>query len=205
MSQDIEKVMQRTQRYYYEDGLAETAVSLLFIIIGLALLGWHTIQTSPVLGIVMVFVSMGIIMGGTWFVQHVIPFLKERITHPRTGAVTYRRDVPSQSRRVVIGFALLIPVLGFVFPEFVTQMSGAVGLLLGVIFSLIGLRVRLPRFYFLAVAAVLAGIGTAYFFNNDITSTAFTFVTVGLLMLVVGLTILWQYMRRHPVAEVDYE
>ena len=205
MSQDIEKVMQRTQRYYYEDGLVETAVSLLFIVIGLALLGWLTIQTSPVLGIVMVFVSMGVIMGGTLFVQRVIPFLKERITHPRTGAVTYRRDVPSRSRWVVIGFALLLPVLGFVFPEFVTQMSGAVGLLLGVVLSLIGYRVRLPRFYFLGIAAMLAGIGAASLFDNDITSTAFTFGTVGLLMFVVGLTILWQYIRRHPVAEVDYE
>ncbi|KAA3656342.1 MAG: hypothetical protein DWQ04_31370 [Chloroflexi bacterium] len=205
MPQDIEQVMKRTQRYYYEDGLVETAVGTLFIAIGLALLGWLMIQTSPVLGIVMVLVSTAAIFGGTLFVQRVIPALKARITHPRTGSVTYRRDVPSRSRWLIVVAALLIAILSFNFPGYISQISVVIGLLLGIIFSVLGYRVRLRRFYLLGGVAVIVGMVTAVSFTNDITSAASTFVGTGLIMAVIGLIVLKQYVQRHPIAEADYE
>ncbi len=207
MSQDIEKVMQRTQRYYYEDGLVETAVGILFFVIGVALLGWLTIQTNPILGVIMVFVSMGLIFGGTLFVQKVIPSLKARITHPRTGSVTYRRGEPSWGRWPIMLVALLIAVLGLTFPDYLSQMSVAEGVLLAAILSYIGFRVHLRRFYLLGGLALLAGVAAAFLFtfNSDITGSAFTFGVTGIFMLISGLIVLRQYLRRYPVAEADYE
>ena len=205
MSQEIDRIIQRTQYYYYEDGLVETAVGILFSIIGLALLGWLIVPVNPALGIVMIFVSMVIIFGGTLFVQKVIPVLKERITHPRTGIVNYERNQPTQGRWLVVGAAFLVTILVFVFPDYLSEMSVVEGLLLGVVLCYLGYRVRLYRFYLLGGAAVVIGIVAAMLFDNDITSSAFTFGVTGLVMVVSGLIVLSTYLHRHPVAEVDNE
>lgn len=205
MSQEIDKVIQRTQRYYYEDGLVETAVGILFSVIGVALLGWLTMYINPVLGVVMVFVSMGLIFGGTLFVQKVIPMLKERITSPRTGSVTYARNQPTRGRWLVVGAAFLLAVLVIVFPDHLSKMSVVEGALLGVVLCYLGYRVRLPRFYLLGGAALVTGIAAAMLFDNDIVGSAFTFGVTGLIMIISGLIVLMQYLRHHPIAEADYE
>jgi hypothetical protein len=205
MSQEIDRIIRRTQYYYYEDGLVETAVGILFTIIGLALLGWLTLPINPALGIVMVFVSIGLIFGSTLFVQKVIPMLKERITHPRTGTVNYEHNKPTRGRWLVTGAALIVAVFALVFPDYLSKMSVVEGLLLGIILCYLGYRVRLYRFYLLGGAALAIGIVAAMLFDNDITGSAFTFGVTGLIMVVSGLIVLTTYLRRHPIAEVDNE
>ncbi|MCA9929399.1 MAG: hypothetical protein KC419_13010, partial [Anaerolineales bacterium] len=65
--------------------------------------------------------------------------------------------------------------------------------------------VNLRRFYIMGTAALLMGLAGANWFNNEITSSAFTFGSIGLIMLVSGLIMLTQYLRRHPIVEADYE
>ena len=205
MTQDIDDVMRRTYRYYYEDGLVETAVGILFFIVGLTLLGWHTIQLNPALGIGMVILSTLLIYGGTLFVQKTIPGLKKRLTHPRTGYVAYKHGEPSWGRWPVMAAALLLLVLSLLFPDYLSQMSVMEGALLGIVFGYIGYRVHLRRLYLLGGAALLIGLVAAVLFSDDITGSAFTFGVTGLIMLVSGLIILKQYLRHHSIVEADYE
>ena len=205
MSQEIDKVIQRTQRYYYEDGLVETAVGLLFFVIGLALLGWLTIQSNPTLGIVMVLVSVLLIFGGTLFVQKTIPYLKERLTHPRTGKVVYKQNEPPRSRWFIGLPILVVLFLALFLPERFQQIALMEGALLGFVLVYLGYRVNLRRFYIMGTAALLMGLAGANWFNNEITSSAFTFGSIGLIMLISGLIMLTQYLRRHPIVEADYE
>jgi hypothetical protein len=205
MIKDIDKVMQRTFRYYYEDGLVETAVGTLFIIIGIALLGWHTIGLNPALGIGMVLLSVLLIFGGTLFVQKVIPSLKERLVHPRTGQVVYRREEPQPIRKRLLFAILAVLVLVLFLPEQFNQMALMEGALLAAVLIYLGSRASLPRFYLLGGAALLVGVAGVLLFNNDISGSAFTFGGTGLIMLVSGLVALNRYLRRHPRAEAENE
>ena len=205
MSQEIDKAIQRTRRYYYEDGLVETTVGSLFFIIGLALLGWLTIESYPALGIVMVLLSVGLIFGGTLFIQKTIPYLKDRFTHPRTGKVVYKQNEQPHSRWIIGVPILLVLFISLFLPERYWQIALMTGGLLGCILIYFGYRVNLPRFYILGGAAFLVGLGGVYWFNNEVVSSAFTFGVIGFIMLVTGLVIFTQYLRHHPIIEVDYE
>lgn len=205
MKQNLDDVMRRTYRYYYEDGLVETAVGALFFIIGLALLGWHTIQLNPILGIGMVILSMLLILGGTLFVQKVIPSLKERFVHPRTGKVVYRQEKPKQTNRWILYAVLVVLVVALFLPERFNQMALMEGALLGAIFIYLGHRINLNRFYWLGGMAILIGVAAVLLFSNDISGSAFTFGGTGLILLVSGLIVLSRYLRRHPQAEVEDE
>jgi hypothetical protein len=205
MNQNIDDVMRRTYRYYYEDGLVETAVGILFFIIGLALLGWLTIQSNPALGIGMVFLSVLLILGSTLFIKKAIPSLKERFTHPRTGYVTYRHGEPTWGRWPVMLAALMLAILSLLFPEYLSQMSIMEGALLGIILCYMGYRVSLRRFYLLGAAALLIGLAATLWLRDDITGSAFTFGGTGAIMLISGLIILRRYLRSHPISGDDYE
>lgn len=206
MNQYFDDVMRRTNRYYYEDGLVETAVGLLFFVIGLALLGWLTIHSNPVLGIVMVILSILLILGGTLFVQKVIPSLKDRLVHPRTGKVVYRRvEQPKQTNRWLLYAILVVLVVALFLPERFNQMALMEGVLLGAILIYLGRRVSLNRFYWLGGAAILVGVAAVLLFSNDISGSAFTFGSTGLILLISGLLALSRYLRRHPLAEVEDE
>ncbi|MCB9418939.1 MAG: hypothetical protein H6667_04005 [Ardenticatenaceae bacterium] len=206
MNQNIDEMMQRTYRYYYEDGLVETAVGILFFVIGLALLGWLTIQSSPALGIVMVILSVLLILGGTLFVQKIIPSLKERFVHPRTGKVVYRQEKPQkETGRWLLYAVLAVLVVTLFLPERFNQMALMEGALLGAIFIYLGHRVSLSRFYWLGGAAILVGVAAVLLFNNDISGSAFTFGSTGLVLLVSGLIVLTRYLRRNPQIEVEDE
>lgn len=205
MNQNIDDVMRRTYRYYYEDGLVETAVGLLFFVIGLALLGWLTIQSSPILGIGMVILSVLLIFGGTLFVQKVIPRLKERFVHPRTGKVIYRQEEPKQSNRLILFIVMVVIALGIFLPERFNQMALLEGVLLGALFVYLGYRVKVNRFYLLGGAALLVALAAMMLFSDDIRSSAFTFGGTGLILLISGLIVLVRYLRRYPQAEVEDE
>lgn len=205
MNQNIDDMMRRTHRYYYEDGLVETAVGILFFVIGIALLGWHTIQINPILGVGMVILSAFLIFGGTLFVQKVIPRFKERIVHPRTGKVVYRQEQPKQTGRWILYAVLAILVITLFLPDRFNQMALMEGALLGAIFIYLGYRVSLTRFYWLGGAAILVGVAAVLLFSNDISGSAFTFGSTGLILLVSGLIVLSRYLRRHPQAEVEDE
>lgn len=205
MNQNLDDVMRRTYRYYYEDGLVETAVGALFFIIGLALLGWLTIQSNPILGVGMVILSVLLILGSTLFAQKVIPSLKERFVHPRTGKVVYRHEEPKRSNRLVLFTVLAVIVLGIFLPERFNQLALLEGTLLGVILIYLGRRLGLNRFYLLGGATMLVGFVAMLLFSSDISSSAFTFSATGLILLVSGLIVLNRYLRRHPQAEVEDE
>jgi hypothetical protein len=205
MNQDIDDVMRRTYRYYYEDGLVETAVGILFFVIGLALLGWHTIELNPALGIGMVILSVLLIFGSTLFVQKVIPRLKERLVHPRTGTVVYRQEEPKRSSRLILFVVMVVIMLGIFLPERFNQLALLEGTLLGVVLIYLGRRVGLNRFYLLGGAALLVGLVAMMLFSSDISSSAFTFGGIGLILLVSGLIAFTRYLRRHPQAKVADE
>ncbi len=208
MNQNIDEVMRRTHRYYYEDGLVETAVGILFFVIGLALLGWLTIQSSPVLGIVMVILSVLLIFGGTLFVQKVIPALKERLVYPRTGKVVYRRpeQEPTQrTNRWLMLLMLTVFVLAMFLPEQFNQLALLEGVLLGALLVYLGYRIKVNRFYLLGLASLLVALAAMILFSDDIRSSAFTFGGTGILMLISGLIVLSRYLRRHPEPEVEHE
>jgi hypothetical protein len=54
MTNKIDDVVKQTYRYYYEDGLVEMAVGLLFIATGLVLFAWQGIGSSPLVTLLLV-------------------------------------------------------------------------------------------------------------------------------------------------------
>ena len=203
MSEQMDKVVKETYRYFYVDGLVETAVGLLFALIGLVLAGWAGFEQDSWLLKTAVIILPILIIGGTFGIKWLVGSLKERITYPRTGYVAYRPGEPNNKRWLLPLFAALLVLLMFLFPAWLNKMAFVQGALLAFILGVIGYRVALARFYLSAGIAFAIGLLATLFVANEVMGSAITFGGTGVLMLLMGLAVFATYLRQHPVQEAS--
>jgi hypothetical protein len=114
-SNDIDRLMKQTQRYWYEDGSADMAMGGFMLLIGLLFVGESlTPPGSPLwalggMGLPVFLIGGGLVAG--WMVKR----LKSRVTYPRTGYVEYeRRGLARFAWLIGMALAAALLAAGFV-------------------------------------------------------------------------------------------
>lgn len=202
METQLDKVMQRTQRYFYEDGLVEITVGVLFLAIGGLTLAFAAGLPAPLVVIISLVTPLAL-FGAARLLRKIVGRAKEEITYPRTGYVSYRQDRSSRDRWIVVAFALGLAVLILFLPESFSQMPVVEGALLLIIFAVLAYRLSLRRFYLIGFLGLLVGAGSAYLLGDDTLGTAATFAGTGVAVLASGVLVLIRYLQRNPKPPVD--
>jgi hypothetical protein len=202
MKNDIDKVIQRTHRYWYEDGLAEIATGCMFILCGLFLLLMRSLRPGSPLACIVAVGFTGLVAFGGLAISKAVKAVKNRITYPRTGYVSYRRPEGNRRRRIIaaslgVGFAVLGIVLSIAdAPTWLMSMPMAQGLLMGAGLLYIGHRLGLARFYVLASLSALVGVLASLGGLGDALGSAAHFGTMGVAQTVSGLFTLRAYLSQ---------
>jgi hypothetical protein len=209
MKNDIDKVIQRTHRYWYEDGLNEIAAGGMFVLCGLFLLMMYSVPPGSLLAPVLVVAFIILVAFGGLFISRAVKAIKNRVTYPRTGYVSYRRPESNRRRRIIAAsLGIGIGVLGIVLsiadaPTWLMSMPMVQGLIIGAALLYIGRRLGLTRFYALAFISALIGVVVALNGFDDALGSAAYFGEMGLVLTASGLFTLRAYLSqpRLPVEE----
>lgn len=201
MADQYDKLVKQTYRYYYDDGLVELAVGLLFGVTGLGLLAWQS-SSAVVRGIMAVGLPL-LVIGGAYAIKRFVGEVKERITYPRTGYVAYRQEEPSRGRWLIVLAALAVAIAGFILPEVLNKVSFALGALLAAVLAFLGYRSAVNRFYLAALVSLTAGVLATALLDDEALATAVTMLTAGLALVITGSLTLVTYLRRHPAPESE--
>ena len=201
MTEQISNIQKQTFRYYYEDGLVEMAVGILFAVIGL---NTWLISSAPrgtslatTAWILLPLLTLGGIIG----VQRFVKNLKERLVFPRTGYIVYEAK-PNRYRWLVIGFSLALAVSILVLPyEWLTKGSVTGGALLCVILASIGAQVDLKRLIAIGALGLVLGVIFAFLPFSDNASLAATIAATGLILILVGGLALRAYLAKNPLPD----
>ncbi len=195
---EIERAMQRTRRYWYDDGLTEMAVGCLFLAIGLLFFTEYVLGSPLASGLSAVGLPV-IVVGGSWLGRHLVRIAKERFTYPRTGYVVYRRPPGARSRTATVAVAVMVGgLVGLLFslaPASLAWIPGLQGLLVGGSTFFYGYRLGLARFCVLAAFAVVVGAVASLAGLGDLLGSGVFFAAFGLALLLSGLFALYQYLR----------
>ncbi|MCK7541380.1 MAG: hypothetical protein MZV63_66080 [Marinilabiliales bacterium] len=97
---DIEKIEKRTVQSFYEDGLFEIALGLVFLLLGGYFFLQAVVPEDSAFGSVLSVLFIVVIFFAVFFVNRLVRFLKRRITYPRTGYVAFKKKEPSPGARV---------------------------------------------------------------------------------------------------------
>lgn len=205
MKDPVKNIQQRTQRYWYVDGISEIAAGAVFLIMGLFFLLIGLAETGSATGLILAIGQPLIILLGIWGAGRAVKFLKERITYPRTGYVLYSRK-PVKRRAAALVLAAVISLLMTVFIAWLTENYGrnwvpaVAGVLLSLVMILLGYRFGLIRFYLLGAFTFILGMAMAFLPLETKFDTAIFFSVFGLAWMSSGGLTLWHYMRNTQLA-----
>lgn len=200
----LNKTHLRTIQYWFEDGIVEISFGVVLLFLAAS---YYVDVLMPDSLLANLFYGMFILIliGGWFVVNKAVTWLKERITYPRTGYVSYKREKDSgKPRRLVI--AMLVGALvsaGTVIlvvqrPMGLNVMPAAGGLMLGLVLGLIGFRTALPRFYIPAAFGLLFGFGLTFSGIGNMLGLAILYSATALLLIVTGIIVLNRYLRANP-------
>ncbi len=198
--QDLEGLMQRTRRYWYEDGFADLGTGGFLLLFSLFLAAQAlTPQGSPLwliwgVGTPLVLIGGGLV--GGWLVKH----LKSSLTYPRTGYVNYERTGASRAAQL-IGTMLLAALVaaGFVMISRSWQnLTLLFGIPFAAAFGFVGYRVGLVRYLLLALWSLFLGLILVPLSLTMEQGGALYLAGIGLALIVSGWINWRRYVRRAP-------
>lgn len=199
MSNPIQDIQKQTFRYYYQDGLVELAVGILFLVIGLDTLVISSLPAGSPVSIVAWIALPILTVGGIFGVQRIVKDIKEHLVYPRTGYIEYVAK-PNRYRWVVVGLSLTVATSVIILPyEWLRRGSVTGGMILCVILASIGAQVDLKRMIAVGVAGLVLGITFGFLPLTDNASLAATFAAVGLLLVLIGSLAFRKYLATNPL------
>lgn len=199
MSNSIQDIQKQTFGYYYQDGLVELAVGILFLIIGLDTLVISSLPPGSPLSIAAWIALPILTIGGIYAVQRFVINLKERHVHPRTGYIQYAAK-PNRYRWLVIGFALALAISVILLPyEWLQKGSITGGMILFVILASIGAQAGIKRLIAFGAAGMVLGVVFGFLPITDNASLAATFAATGLILTISGWVVFQKYLGANPL------
>jgi hypothetical protein len=201
MTDQVDETVRRVHKYLYDDGLIEIGVGILFIVVGLGLIAFVAIQDNTIMGVALIAGLLVLATGGALFTKRALEAVKERVTYPRTGYVSYRFEETNRGRWLVPAAALLVLMLSLFLPEELTRISSMIGALMFVIICSLGYRLKLRRFYAIGSIALLAGVSASLLFEDEAIGAGVTFSITGLALVISGALTLSAYLRQHPMVD----
>jgi hypothetical protein len=205
----IQNAQKRAFQYWYVDGTFEFSFGGICLILAAYFYISRLLTDSWMDGLMMFFFVL-VMVGGGWLVNRLVMAMKERITFPRTGYVSFVRKTGSKrwGRALLLGsvsgitatlMTLLLTNRSIGFNWTVT----ASGLLFGAVVTYLGFRTGAARFF--VNAALSIGLGLALGLANLPENTGLTafYGLLGLGMLAVGGISLWQYLQQNPAPAED--
>lgn len=200
----------RAIQYWYIDGTFEFGFGLLCLILALYFLVEIHTQGTWISGLIDASLVL-FILGGAWLINRLLRQLKERITYPRTGYVSYQRKRMKRGWRLllgmVIGGAISAITILLVTNESIqfAVMPLISGCVLAFVLVIMGWRSALPRFYLLA--GVSAGIGITLAFGGlrNYLGVAFYYLAISMVLFASGAYTLRTYLRQNPIPEESIE
>jgi hypothetical protein len=204
MTDDLKKPQLRAVQYYYVDGSFEFTFGLLCLILSVYFYvethvqGWLSAVVDLSLVLVMI--------GGGVLANRLIRRLKERVTYPRSGYVSYERK-PGAKRgwRILLGMvlggamaALATVLVSSAFMR-ISVMPLLTGLLFGLVFAFLGWRAAIRRFYLLALLSAALSLLLAFSRLENMSALVVYYAAMALTLLLAGACVLRTYLRRNPL------
>ncbi len=211
----LKRSEQRAHRHWYQDGLAEMAVGIYFLLLALLFYTEYVIEGANISALGLPLITLGGIFG----IAPIVRRVKAHLTYPRTGFVRYNE--PSVSRRwFVLTLGLVIGVAVGVLVATIQPLTDiaedlntrgeqiifnwlplAQATLLTIILGFTAYRFSLFRYYIVAAISLVAGIVVMSL--GDVLGTAIYLTIMFLTLVASGLITLRNFLRQTHSYQAD--
>lgn len=197
MEKKLKASQKRALQYWFADGLTELSGAAICLLLAIYFVIQQILAASQGYFALLFFIVFVAAFG----VRRLMLSYRERSTYPRTGFVEPKKGM--EDRRflgIAIGFTVLL--LGFMLftilrgIQTMVLMPVITGVIFGFIFILVGLRIKLMRFYFLVGFCSLLGVFLSLSGLGDMWGAALLSLVTGLVLLAFGIVTRLTYLRQ---------
>lgn len=204
---DIKNVIRNTRKYWYVDGLSEIAGGLIIFFTGLTYWLVYSLENSGLKYLLLIFAQPAVIISGAYLVRLILPKIKEKLTYPRSGYLTFKK--PHRNNRVrralIAGLiaAIIGALVGMVYNELPQRFIPLFSSFFLTVFSIyIGYQVAVPRFYWTGLLILILGGVISWINPIGALPYMLLFSGMGVLWIISGWITLFLYLRNtHPLTE----
>jgi MFS family permease len=153
--------------------------------------------------------------GCVWGGKRIDKALKERITYPRTGFITFKpRTYNYKSILAILVLLIFAGILGGVVGVLATQpnqqeIGGIVPITQGIVgalaFAYAAHRLEVKRLYYLAAFSIGIGLVIGALGVGVVLGVSFFYLSIGLALIVTGSVALVQFLRTHEPIDLNSE
>ena len=203
---NINEIMRNTRKYWYVDGLSEMAGGVLIVLIGLTYYLSSLISNIVVRSWMLGLGQPILIIIGSVLIGRVVKKIKETLTYPRTGYLSFRQQKSKKLNRIL--FIVILAIAVSVIVSFVTSNLSeqviplVVAIFMAILIISIGYHNNVYRFYIIAVLTVGLGLIISIWYPKGVLPYVFMFVGSGSLWLISGGWVLASYLRNTKPVEV---
>ncbi len=204
MNDDLKAIERRTVRSFYDDGLFEIALGAILLLLGGYFFGEIALPKTSLVRSFLSSAFVLVILFAGLLINKILRFLKNRITYPRAGYVSFRKERNPKRRWIAGIYGALIgasfPFLMSFVPSFRDMLPAVNGLLFGVVFLLLANKSGMSRYYVLSFVSVAIGIALAAAGIGDIRGISLYYALFGAAMTLSGLAALIVFLRKNKRA-----
>jgi hypothetical protein len=197
MKDPTDRLIQRTQTYWYADGLAEIGFSIICLVLSAYFYGQAMLAPGSLLFRILDVGFLLILVGSGLIVRKMITSLKIRVTYPRTGYVSYKQSKPVQRLGIMITGIVISSMMVLIFSKWDQMealMPAATGALVGAALIFFAYRSNVLRFYLLAVISLLFGGGLSLSGLGEMMGLSYYYGLMTFILLIFGLLVLRNYL-----------
>ena len=197
MKDPTNRLIQRTQTYWYSDGLAEIGFSIICLMLSAYFYGQATLAPGSLLFRMLDVGFLLILVGSGLIVRKLVTGLKTRMTYPRTGYVSYKPPKLAQQLGTIISGIVISSIMVLIFSKWdqiEALMPAATGTLIGAALVFFAYRSKVLRFYLLAVISHLLGSGLSFSGMGEMMGLSYYYGLMALVLLIFGLLVLRDYL-----------
>lgn len=199
----IQNAQKRAFQYWYVDGTFEFSFGGLCLVLAAYFYAVSSFGNSWVADLMSVLFAL-IVIGSGFIIKKMVMTMKERITFPRTGYVSFaRKNDASRKKRILLALvsgaiASMMVVVLLQLPSGLDWAVALTGLIFGGVLAYLGFRIGIQRFFVSAFISLV--IGSAFGFASLPENFGFVgyYGLMGLVLLTIGGFALWQYLRQNP-------
>ena len=204
---NLNKLTKRPIQYWFEDGIGELTMGILYFLIGINFYIQATIS-SPQIKAILSLVSVFIIGGGVIITRKLIGRIKEQVIYPRTGYVSY----PKRPRKAKIVISIVSLVAVTVFALFLGKSSNSfdwtpivISVTCGVLMLYQAVQTSVIRLYVESILAILIGLVVAYLNLGGMYSSGIFFISFGLVLMIGGGCAFVYYLKNSsPISKKEF-
>jgi hypothetical protein len=206
---ELDKVIKRTYRYWYEDGIGDLQAGSVLILLGLYFLAIKVWGSPP--SPLALYSALGlpiVLLVGMLASRVLARKAKAKLVFPRTGFVAYRKPASHRRLKTVIASIFLSILFGVVISSIPISLSWIPlfeGLIIGAFLLYTAHKVDLGRYQLLAALSCLLGALVTLSQVEESTASALFFGGLGICFAVSGLLTLKAYLRLNRSASPEEE